>query len=48
MGFYLLFFGLFVLVLFLTGIFYTISEFKEMSEDPSRYTKSDDKLKVEE
>lgn len=36
------------MVMFLTGVFYTVSKFKEMSEEPTRYTKSDAKLIVEE
>ena len=46
MDYYLLFFGIVVLVLFLAGVFFTISEFKEMSDHPDDYKKSKDKINL--
>lgn len=46
MGYYLLFFGILVMVLLLVGVFYTISEFKEMSDNPKEYKKSQDKINI--
>ena len=46
MDYYLLFFGIVVLILFLAGVFFTISEFKEMSKHPDDYKKSQDKMKL--
>ena len=39
MGDYLLFFGLFVLVLFLAGVFFSITEFREMASHPDDYSR---------
>lgn len=46
MDYYLLFFGILVLILFLVGVFLTISEFKEMSDHPDDYRKSQDKVSI--
>lgn len=46
MDYYLLFFGIVVLILFLAGVFFTISEFNEMSDHPDDYRKSQDKVKI--
>lgn len=39
MDYYLLFFGIAVLILFSIGIFLTIYEFREMSSNPEDYQK---------
>jgi uncharacterized protein YneF (UPF0154 family) len=39
---YLIFFGLFILILFLTGVFFSIREFKEMANRPDQYRADDD------
>ena len=46
MDYYLLFFGILVLVLVLVGVFFTISEFNEMSDHPDDYKKSRDKMNI--
>lgn len=45
---YLLFFGIVVLILFSTGVFYTVSEFNEMSDHPEDYRRdSRDKIDID-
>jgi hypothetical protein len=39
MGDYLLLFGLFVIILFLAGVFFSITEFREMADHPNQYSR---------
>jgi len=39
MGNYLLLFGLFVMILFLAGVFFSITEFREMADHPNQYSR---------
>lgn len=39
MGDYLLLFGLFVIILFLTGVFFSITEFRQMANHPEDYSR---------
>lgn len=41
---YLLGFGIFVTVLFLMGVFYSIKEFKEMEKHPEEFHREDDRV----
>lgn len=45
---YLLFFGVVVLILFSIGVFYTVSEFNEMSNHPEDFHRENrDKIDIE-
>ncbi|NGP76156.1 hypothetical protein G3570_05905 [Balneolaceae bacterium YR4-1] len=39
---YLLLFGLLVVVLFFTGVFLSITEFREMTDNPDKYSRKGD------